>query len=151
MNIMNQKYALITGDTSGIGLELARLFARDKYNLVIVARSQAELDSAASELKQQFGIDVVTLQKDLFQKDAAFEVYNEVKAQGLQIDVLINDAGQGQFGEFTDTDLDRELDIIQLNICAPVILTKHFLKDIVQRGDGKILSLSCISSKMPRP
>jgi len=78
-------------------------------------------------------------------------LYDEVKAQGLQVDVLVNDAGQGQFGEFVDTDINRELDIIQLNIGAVVILTKQFLQDMVIRGEGKILNLASIASKVPGP
>lgn len=119
-----QKYALVTGATSGIGRELARLFAQDKYNLVIVARSQDELDQTAAELRQQYGIDVKTIAKDLFQRQSPFEVYDEIKGQGIRIDALVNDAGQGQYGEFKDTDINRELDILQLNIGAYITFTK---------------------------
>ena len=144
------KTALITGATSGIGRELAKLFAQDKYNLVIVARSQDELTQTATELKQQ-GIEVTTIAKDLFQRQAPFEVYEEIKAQGLQIDVLVNDAGQGQYGEFTDTDINRELDIIQLNIGAYVTFAKLYLKEMVARNDGKILFVSSIAGELPGP
>lgn len=146
----NKKYALITGATSGIGFELAKLFAADQYNLVIVARNEQELDSKATELRQQ-GIEVVTIAKDLFDRQAAFDLYGEVKAKGLQIDVLVNDAGQGLYGEFKDTDIDRELKIIDLNIASLVILTKQFLKDMVARNEGKILNLASIASKVPGP
>lgn len=144
------KTALITGATSGIGRELAKLFAQDKYNLVIVARSQDELTQTAGELKQH-GIEVTTIAKDLFQRQAPFEVYDEVKAQGLQIDVLVNDAGQGQYGEFKDTDINRELDIIQLNIGAYVTLAKLYLQEMVARNDGKILFVSSIAGELPGP
>ncbi len=90
-----QKTALITGATSGIGRELARLFAQDKYNLVIVARSQDELTQTANELTQQYGVEVTTIARDLFQRQAPFDVYDEIKAKGLQIDTLVNDAGPG--------------------------------------------------------
>jgi len=149
-NNSNGKYALITGGTSGIGFELAKLFAKDGYNLIIVARKDDELQKAKGELEQQ-GVKVITISKDLFKREAAFELYDEVKAQGLQVDVLVNDAGQGQFGEFVDTDINRELDIIQLNIGAVVILTKQFLQDMVIRGEGKILNLASIASKVPGP
>ncbi|MEJ7769612.1 MAG: SDR family oxidoreductase [Chitinophagaceae bacterium] len=144
------KYALITGATSGIGLELAKLFAKDGYNLIITARGQDGLEATASELKQD-NIEVVTISKDLFEHDSAFELYQEVKARGIQVDVLVNDAGQGVYGEFIDTELDRELDIIQLNISSLVVLTKHFLKDMVSRGSGKILNVASIASKVPGP
>jgi short-subunit dehydrogenase len=146
-----EKYALITGATSGIGYELAKLFAKDQYNLVIVARNEKELNNCSNEMKQQYGVNVITIAKDLFKRESPFEVYDEVKARGLQIDVLVNDAGQGQYGEFKDTDINRELDIIQLNIGAYITLTKCFLREMVDRKEGKILNVASIAGKMPGP
>lgn len=146
-----EKYALITGATSGIGHELARLFAKDQYNLVIVARNEQELNNCSNEMKQQYGVNVITIAKDLFKRESPFEVYDEVKARGLQIDVLVNDAGQGQYGEFKDTDINRELDIIQLNIGAYITLTKCFLREMIDRKEGKILNVASIAGKMPGP
>ena len=143
----NQKTALITGGTSGIGKELAKLFARDRYNLVIVARDQQELDATAGELGQ-YGVQIKTIAKDLSKMDEAKALCNEVNEQ---IDVLVNDAGQGVYGLFKDNDLDRELDIVHLNICATVILTKHFLKEMVSRGEGRILNLGSVAGKLPGP
>jgi short-subunit dehydrogenase len=147
----NQKYALITGGTSGIGYELAKLFAQDKYSLVLVARNQQELDTAAAEFRQQYGVQVETIAKDLFQRQAPFDVYDEIKAKGIQIDALVNDAGQGQYGEFVETDINRELDIIQLNVGAYVTFTKLYLKEMVARGEGKILQVSSIGGELPGP
>ncbi|MCE6988633.1 SDR family oxidoreductase [Dyadobacter sp. CY323] len=147
----NQQYALVTGATSGIGLELARLFAQDKYNLVIVARSQDELESTASALSGQYGVEVVPIASDMFRREAPFEVYEEVKRRGIVVNVLVNDAGQGQYGEFIETDINRELDIIQLNIGAYVVLTKFFLKEMVARNEGKILNVSSIGGELPGP
>ncbi|HEY6979120.1 MAG TPA: SDR family oxidoreductase [Chitinophagaceae bacterium] len=144
-------YALITGATSGIGYELAKLFAQDGYNLVIVARSEEELNNTAAGFEQQYEIDVVKISKDLFDPENAFALYDEIISKGIQVDVLVNDAGQGQYGEFVDTDIRRELAIIQLNISSLVVLTKQFLKDMVARGKGKILNLSSIASKTPGP
>jgi short-subunit dehydrogenase len=146
-----KSYTLITGGTSGIGYELARLLAKDGHNLMIVARSQEELDRIAHELASAYSVTVVTLSKDLFKRKAAFEVYDFVKSQGIQIDILVNDAGQGQYGEFINTDLERELDIIELNIVSLVTLTKLFLIDMVGRKSGKILNLASIASKVPGP
>ena len=146
-----KKCALITGATSGIGKEIARLLAKDQYNLVIVARNQDELNNTANELKLESGVEVRTLAKDLFNRDAVFEVYNEVKSQGYEIEILVNDAAQGQYGLFIDNDLNRDLDIIQLNISSVVILTKLFLKDMVARGAGKILNVASIAGKVPGP
>jgi len=146
------KYALITGATSGIGYELAKLFAKDGYNLVIVARGDdGGLERTADELSGLFGINVVTLSKDLFLRESAFEVYDEVKAKGIEIDTLVNDAGQGVYGEFAETDINRELDIIQLNVMSLIVLTKKFLQDMLSRGSGKILNLSSIAGKTPGP
>jgi short-subunit dehydrogenase len=143
----NQKTALITGGTSGIGKELAKLFAQDHYNLVIIARDQQELDSTASELCQ-YGVQIKTIVKDLSKMDEAKALCNEVSEQ---IDVLVNDAGQGLYGLFKDNELERELDIVHLNICATVILTKHFLKEMVARGEGRILNLGSVAGKLPGP
>jgi short-subunit dehydrogenase len=149
MNNSNQ-YALITGASSGIGYELAKLFAADNYNLVLVSRDKEELDAKAAELKID-GIEVVTIAKDLFNREEAFALYAEVKQLGLNVTVLVNDAGQGVYGEFKDTDIDRELDIIDLNIASLVILTKLFLKDMTTSNSGKILNLASIASKTPGP
>jgi uncharacterized protein len=147
----NKKYALITGATSGIGYELAKLFAKDGYNLVIVARNEEELRNKSAELQRQYQVEVTTFSKDLFDPENAFDLYNEVVLKGIKPDVLVNDAGQGYYGEFVDTDIHRELKIIQLNICSVVVLTKLFLQDMVKRGEGKILNLSSIASKLPGP
>jgi short-subunit dehydrogenase len=144
------KYALITGATSGIGYELAKLFAKDNYNLIIVSRDQEHLDKAAQELKQN-DIDVITISKDLFNRDEVFALCEEVKRTGIQVDVLVNDAGQGAYGLFKDNDIERELKIIDLNIGALTILTKHFLQEMVARNDGKILNLASIASETPGP
>ena len=144
-------YALITGGTSGIGFELAKLFAKDGYNLVIVARSNQELENTAAAFKSEFQADVVKIAKDLFNPDNAFEVYEEVSKKGIQVDVLVNDAGQGLYGKFVDTDIKRDLEIIRLNISSVVVLTKLFLKEMLERGNGKILNLSSVASQFPGP
>jgi len=101
----DQQYALITGASNGIGFELAKVFARENYNLILVARSEEELNARASELKEINNIQTITLAKDLFERQAPKEVYEEVKSGGIEIDVLVNDAGQGQYGLFIDTDI----------------------------------------------
>ena len=143
-------YTLITGGTSGIGLELAKLFAEDQHNLVIVARDQMELEQTKS-LLDAYGVEVITIQKDLFDPDAAKAIYSETQQRGLHVDILVNNAGQGVYGLFLDNDLQRELDIIQLNIASLVSLTKLFLRDMVDAGSGRMLNLSSIASKAPGP
>lgn len=145
-----KKFALITGATSGIGLELAKLFARDQSNLILVARDEQKLNATAGMLKSE-GVEVVTISTDLFIAGNAQEVYQQVSALGLQVEVLVNDAGQGVYGKFTDNELERELDIIQLNISSLVTLTKLFLKDMVSRGSGKILNVASVAGKAPGP
>jgi short-subunit dehydrogenase len=145
------KHVLITGATSGIGLELAKLFAKDGYHIIAVARSMEELDATATKLNTEFGTTVHKLEYDLFEPENAFKIYDEIKAKGHKVDVLVNNAGHGHYGEFIDTDLRMELKIIQLNISSLVVLTKLFLKDMVKRGEGKILNLSSIASKSPGP
>lgn len=151
---MQQKrtqYALITGATSGIGYELAKLFAQDGYNLVLVARTAKDLSNVAAELSSLNVIEVTTIAKDLFEPDATFELYEEVKQKGIVVNVLVNDAGQGQYGQFVDTDIQRQLEIIQLNISSLTALTYLFLKDMVERKEGKILQVASIASEIPGP
>lgn len=147
----NNSYALVTGGTSGIGYELAKLLAKDGYKLIIVARNDDELLSVSNEFTSKYGVEVITLAMDLFDRSNAVDLYHEVTSRGIEIDILINDAGHGHYGEFINTDLEMELKIIDLNVASLVILTKLFLKDMVARGDGKILNLSSIASKTPGP
>jgi short-subunit dehydrogenase len=151
MATRRNKYALVTGATEGIGYELARLFAADGYDLVIVARTEDMLQQRAAEFSKYHGVNVTSIAKDLFNVEAAFELYNEVKAMNIQIDVLVNDAGQGQYGLFVDSDIRRQLDIIQLNVSSLTVLTHLFLKDMVARNEGKILQLASIASELPGP
>lgn len=146
----NKRFALITGATSGIGLELAKLFARDKSNLILVARNEQKLNATAEIFKKD-GIEVITISTDLFFPGNALEVYRQVSALSLEVEVLVNDAGQGVYGKFIDNELERELDIIQLNISSLVTLTKLFAKDMVSRGSGKILNVASVASKAPGP
>jgi uncharacterized protein len=150
-NHTNNRWALITGATEGIGYELAKLFAADGYNLVMVARTDANLQQRSQEFTDQYGVDVVTIAKDLFQPEAPFELYDEVKSRGITVNVLVNDAGQGQYGLFVESDIRRQLDIIQLNVTALTVLTHLFLKDMVARNEGKILQLASIASELPGP
>lgn len=146
----NQQYALITGATSGIGLELAKLFANDQYNLIIIGRDQAKLEQTARELIET-GIDVVPIACDLSKPDEVKTLCQDIEQRGLPVHVLVNDAGQGLYGLFKDTELERELEMINLNICATVILSKHFINQMVKRGEGKILNLASIASRTPGP
>jgi len=142
---------LITGPTSGIGLELAKLFAKDHYNMVLVSRSSTDLQHTA-ELLQSLGAGEVTIiPKDLSIPGQAQEVYDETRMQNLHIDILVNNAGVGERGLFHENDLEKELQIIQLNITSLVHLTKRYLRDMIAKGSGRIMNLASVSSYQPTP
>ena len=149
--INRNKYALITGATSGIGYELAKQFANAGYNLLLVARSSERLQAVTDELKQTYSVEVTPIEKDLFSPTAAREIYEQVSALGIFVEVLVNDAGQGQWGMFNETPLERDLDIIQLNITSLLSLTKLFLHDMVRRNEGKILQVGSEAGTTPVP
>ena len=153
MNSDAGKTALITGASSGIGQELAKLFAQDGYNLVLVGRSDDKLDRLADVFKSNYGTQQVTIiSKDLSEEDAAQDVYNQVKAKGITVNVLVNDAGVGLYGLFgTDTDWEREKAMIHLNVLAMTQLTKLCLYDMLVRKEGRILNLASLLSITPTP
>jgi short-subunit dehydrogenase len=153
MNSGTGKTALITGASSGIGQELAKLFAQDGYNLVLVARSDDTLDRLADVFKSNYGTQEITIiKKDLSEEDAAQDVYDQVKAKNITVDVLVNDAGVGLYGLFaTDTDWEREKAMIHLNVLALTQMTKLFLYDMLARNEGKILNLASLLSIAPSP
>ncbi|MEO5594121.1 MAG: SDR family oxidoreductase [Chitinophagaceae bacterium] len=145
------QYALITGATSGIGYELAKLFAADDWNIIAVARSAETLKEVQDEFRDLFHLDFIPIATDLFDPGNAGRLYKEITEKDIEVEILVNDAGQGVYGEFVDTDLEKELNIIRLNIESLVVLTKHFVKNMVTRGRGRILNLSSIASKTPGP
>jgi len=146
------KTVLITGASNGFGMEFAKLFAQDGYNLILVARSTERMRKLGYSLQEEHQLEqVCILTADLTRPQAPREVYEEVKNSGQQVDVLINNAGAGVHGMFFDTDLEREKAIIQLNITTPVELTKLFLADMKRRNTGKILNLASVVSFMPSP
>lgn len=144
-------YALITGATSGIGYELAKIFAQNGHNIIAVSRTEADLQNVAAELRQQYNVTVEIIAKDLFGETAARELYNEVKSRGVEVDILVNNAGQGVYGLFVESDIDRQLEIIHLNINSLTVLTYSFLKDMVARNSGKILQVASVVSELPSP
>lgn len=126
-------------------------YLRDGYNLILVSRSGEDLERVTQEFSSRYGTTVMPMAKDLFEPEAPFELYNEVKEKGITINVLVNDAGQGVYGLFVETDIRRQLQIIQLNISALTSLTYLFLKDMVARNEGKILQVASIVSEVPSP
>lgn len=153
MNTETGKTALITGASSGIGQELAKLFAEDGYNLVLVGRHDEKLDRLADVFRGNYGTrEITVISKDLSEEDAAQSVYDEVIAKGITVNVLVNDAGASTYGLFaTDTDWAREKQIIHLNVLATTLLTKLFLNDMVARNEGRILQLASLVAITPFP
>jgi short-subunit dehydrogenase len=146
------KTALITGASSGIGYELAKLFAKDQYNIIMVGRTEERHSDISEEFEMLYPQQkFFYIKKDLSLDGAADELYQEVQALGLQIDVLVNDAGIGEVGKFVDTDLKKNLEIIHTNIVALVSLTHYYLKEMVSRNEGRILQLGSEASFSPIP
>lgn len=137
------KRALITGASSGIGRDMAKVLASKGYDLVIVARSKDKLE----ELKSEINTNVEIIVMDLGIKENCIDLFNKVG----YVDILVNNAGFGIFGKFTETDLQKELDLINTNIVAVHILTKLFLQEMVKRDSGYILNVSSIAGHLPGP
>jgi short-subunit dehydrogenase len=146
-----KKTALITGASSGIGLELARLFARDNYDLVLVARSEAKLRDLGDQLAKQHGTKTTVIPVDLSKADAAQTVVDALRAQSIDIEVLVNNAGLGRVGPFAETELAPELEMIQVNIVALVQLTKLLLPAMVARKSGAVLNVASTAAFQPGP
>jgi short-subunit dehydrogenase len=145
------KTALITGASGGIGLEFARIHASKGDNLVLVARSRDKLAEVKAELESDFKVEVYNIVRDLSVKDAAAEVFNEVRNKNIFIDYLINNAGFGDFGLFAGSDWEKQEMMISLNITALVHLTRLFLPNMIERGEGKILNVASLASFQPGP
>src|SRR5690242_1293556 len=127
------KTALITGASSGIGYELTGLFAKDGYNLVLVARSEQQLMQLAQGLKEKFGVSVRIIVKDLSQASAPQEIFDQLEQDGITIDVLVNNAGFATYGMFAEIDVATELQEMQLNMVTLTHLTKLFLPDMLKK------------------
>ncbi len=145
------KTALITGASSGIGKELARIHASKGGNLILVARRTEALDALKTELESKYNVQVSTFTQDLTQVHAAKKVYDFVNHSGLEVDYLMNNAGFGGHGEFVDRPLDKDLEMIQLNVTALVELSHLFLQDMKERGHGKILNTASTAGFLPGP
>lgn len=139
--------ALITGASSGIGKDMARELATKGYNLVLVARNKGQLEKLGKELKETNPIEVETISMDLSVVENCKELHKKVQ----NVDILINNAGFGDCGNFTKTSLDKEISMINTNITAYHILMKLYLIDMKAKGEGKILNVASIAGFMPGP
>lgn len=143
--------ALITGASSGIGKEFAKIHAGRGGDLILVARSIDRLHQLKKELEQEHEVQVKVIGKDLSVPDAPQEIYDAVSKEGITISYLINNAGFGGRGKFHEREWNQDLTMINLNIIALTALTRLFLPDMVQRNSGKILNVSSTASFMPGP
>lgn len=147
---MNE-YILITGSSSGIGYEMANQLAAKRLNLILVARTETKLQHMQAELTDKYGILVRYFVTDLSDVNAAKELYKKVKDENLLVTHLVNNAGVGNYGNFTETPLEEELSMIQLNISSLVVLSKLFSQDMVSRKSGRIMNISSVVAFLPMP
>lgn len=143
--------ALITGASSGIGREFARIFAEHGFDLVITSRSEDKLNALAKELSQEYAVTVTVIPADLSVETEAKRLYDEVKSQGLQVDQLVNNAGAGKAGDVANADPQTMLELIHLNISSVTMLCHYFGKDMKKRGSGRILNVSSLGAFIPDP
>lgn len=146
-----KKYILITGASSGIGYEMAQILGKQNYNLVLVARSLDKLETIKSELENRYSISVIVIAKDLSIVENAIALHEETQTLGLQIEMLVNNAGFGLYGDFVETSLEEELKMINLNVSSLVVLTKLFAQDMVKRKSGRIMNVASLLSFIPFP
>lgn len=143
--------ALVTGASAGIGTELARQLARRGHNLVLVARRKDRLEAVAAELSGAHGIRAETLGCDLGKSASRDRLHGRVGSLGLEIDVLVNNAGFATGGAFHESDPARELEQVRVLVEAPVALTSAFAPDMVRRGSGAILNVASVAGMQPLP
>lgn len=146
-----EEYILITGASSGIGYHMAIQLAEKGENLILVARNEQKLKKVQTEIRSIYDVKVHYIVKDLSVVDHAIELYGEVLEKNLTVSGLINNAGIGTYGEFTETSLEEELKMINLNISSLVVLNKLFAKDMVERKFGRIMNISSLMAFLPFP
>lgn len=147
----SNKTAVITGASGGIGYELAKLFARDRHNLVLVARSISKLSRLADELTRQFGITAKPVAADLAAPGAAQHLFDHLERDGIAVDFLVNNAAYGIYGEFAEMPLDEIGGQIELNISALTLLTRRFLPQMIDRKYGRVLNIASTAGFQPGP
>jgi len=146
-----KKTALITGASSGIGLEFARIFAANNCNLVVTARNESKLNELAKELEEKHKRKVTVIAKDLADKNAPQEIYDELKRKNIEVEYLINNAGFGGYGKFNNTDWKHEEEMVQVNITSLMHLSKLFVQDMLKRNSGRILNVASVAAFQPGP
>ena len=143
--------ALVTGASSGIGLAFAHVLAREKYNLILVARSEDKLQEIKQDLIDKHGIEAVVLVHDLTKTEAVKQLFEQINQQNLTVDVLINNAGYGDYGEFASSDWEKLQGMILLNVLALTHLSRLCLPGMIARGYGQILNVASTAAFQPGP
>ncbi len=146
-----KRTALVTGASGGIGKELASLFAKDGHDVVLVARGQSKLRTLADDLENAHGIKAHVVAADLGASGAAAQVFEEVTKRGVSVDFLVNNAGFGTNGAFLDLDLERESQMIQVNVAALLELTHYFARPMRERGYGRVMNIASTAGFQPGP
>lgn len=140
------KTALITGASGGLGLEFAKILAKKKYDLVLVARNEGKLYALKNDLETEYNIAVYLYASDLSVVDAALDVFNFTLEHDIKIDILINNAGFGDSGSFAESEWEKQYEMVQLNVIALMQLTHCFLNPMIEQGHGKILNMSSVAA-----
>jgi uncharacterized protein len=143
--------ALITGASSGIGEELAKLAAHDGHDLVLIARNADRLNALAESLAREHGIRATALPEDLSDADAVDSIVDALAARNIDIDILINNAGFGTYGKFVETSLEEERNLIDVNVTALTMLIKRLLPRMVARRSGRVLNVASTAAFQPGP
>jgi len=152
MSVDNKtKTILITGASSGIGYEFAKIFARHKYRLILTARDKAKLDIIKDEFEYQYKTQTIILTKDLSDINEVNAIYEYIKLNNISIDILINSAGSGVYGKFNGTDFTKESDMIKVNILALTYLTKIILREMLKNNSGSIINVASTAGFKPGP
>ena len=151
MTVQSKRLALITGASYGIGEALARALALRGYDLFLVARSEERLRSLSQKLAQEHPIRAEWLAMDLAEPEAAQRLYDETSRRGYTIDLLINNAGFGSYGEFARLPLEREVQMIELNVVTLIKLTRLYLPEMLRRGAGTIVNVASTAGFQPVP
>jgi uncharacterized protein len=150
-NGIQRPTALVTGGSGGIGLELAKVLARNDFDLVLVGRNRDTLEAAAGQLEGKFAIRAQVFAADLARPEAPEAIFDFLQNENVPIEILVNNAGIGLGGEFADTKLERELEMIQVNIAALTHLTKLFLPPMIKRKSGRVLNVASTAAFQPGP
>lgn len=151
MNTTARPVALITGASGGIGLELARLCAKGGHDIILVARRKDKLEEIGKYLSGMYNVRSEIIVADLVDPDAPRAIHDAVQKLGLGVDVLINNAGFGQWGLFGRAELSRQLDMVQVNISALMVLTRLFLPTMITQRKGRIMNVSSVAGFLPGP